>query len=385
MSKKQPADPTPDLSAQPRAGEIRPFPTGEALFLAPLPIPLGIRATDPNQFLVHMDDTCVDLDASRHTAQAHQIMIGMPFFIGVIFIALGIPLFTATVGLAYGEPFWEITLEVAMGAVPYGLFGGTLSFLILLHAFFHRMKKTRRYTPVRFHRQRREVATYDPDTGQTLCAPFEQVTAWVATSTGATPYGAMTQYNLGLTFEDSDTGRSHTAMFPASTTGEAMGLWEAIRRYMEYGPGNLERPTKTLSGQPIDPREYLPYDGEHTFEIARHKLHEDLRDGFTSRTFVFFWYLYHLITFWKLPFRLAEWEYHQGRAPIPPDMQAWSQPIPEPEWATPSPALEAATRRAAQALEETPGITMPEMLTTALGDWQPQRRDPNGQGGNPKP
>jgi len=174
-------------------------------------------------------------------------------------------------------------------------------------------------------------------------------------------------------------------MFPASTTGEAMGLWEAIRRYMEYGPGNLERPTKTLSGQPIDPREYLPYDGVHTFEIARHKLHEDLRDGFTSRIFVFFWYLYHLITFWKLPFRLAEWEYHQGRAPIPPDMQAWSQPIPEPEWASPSPALEAATRRAAQAVEQTPGITMPEMLTTALGDWQPPTPNPNGEGSHPKP
>ncbi|ABI56001.1 hypothetical protein ACN2MM_03830 [Alkalilimnicola ehrlichii MLHE-1] len=380
MSKPAPTNEAPDLSGHPRAGDVRRFATGEALVLAPLPLPLPVRPMDPKQFLVHIDQTYLDLDSSRHTAQAHQVMIGVPFFIGVIFIGLGFPLLIGTTAFGTDHTFWASALHAAIVSIPYGLFGGTLLFLIALHGFFHRMKQARRHPPVRFHRQRREVACFDPDTGQTLVAPFERVTAWMATSSGATPYGAMTHYNFGLTVEDAETGQSYTALFPASLPEEALGLWEAIRRYMDHGPGTLERPTKTFSGLPIDPREHLPYDGVHTLEIARKKLHEDLRDGFTSRVFVFFWYLYHLITFWKLPFRLATWEYHRSRAPIPPEIQAWSEPIPEHDWATPSPELEAAARRMVQAGEQAPDIKLPELLAAGIADWHPDHDGGNGNG-----
>gem|GEM_PF-5194171 len=41
MSKPDPTHEAPDLSGHPRAGDVRRFATGEALVLAPLPVPLN--------------------------------------------------------------------------------------------------------------------------------------------------------------------------------------------------------------------------------------------------------------------------------------------------------------------------------------------------------
>ncbi|WP_147305528.1 hypothetical protein [Alkalilimnicola ehrlichii] len=104
-------------------------------------------------------------------------------------------------------------------------------------------------------------------------------------------------------------------------------------------PGGLGHLHRTPTGGEPDPRELLPYDGVHTFELRRERLHREYRDGERGPVFVFFWYVWHLVTLWKIPFKISEWEYRQGRAQIPAAMAAWSEPVPPAQWAEPSALL----------------------------------------------
>ncbi|WP_147305529.1 DUF6708 domain-containing protein [Alkalilimnicola ehrlichii] len=228
-------------------------------------------------------------------------------------------------------------------ALPAGLLIGIPGWLGLTALSYISLRQDvrarRRQCPVRFHRQRREVCFIDSHSGKAVIVPWESVTAWVATSSGATEYGAMTHHNLGIAVEDPETGDLYTLAIGGPTAAIAAGLWEAIRQYMEHGPTALAGLRRSETAATPDPRELLPYDGVHTFELRRERLHREYRDGERGPVFVFFWYVWHLVTLWKVPFMISEWEYRQGRAPLPQAMRAWSQPLPREQWAEPSALL----------------------------------------------
>ncbi|SFN08600.1 hypothetical protein SAMN04487858_1121, partial [Pseudomonas sp. ok602] len=68
-----------------------------------------------------------------------------------------------------------------------------------------------------------------------------------------------------------------------------------------------------------------------------------IRDGQRDWLSGFFWYLYHVMTFWTLPNRLVEWEIRQikamGHKALPEVMRQWSEPLPKDQWAKPSAEL----------------------------------------------
>lgn len=81
----------------------------------------------------------------------------------------------------------------------------------------------------------------------------------------------------------------------------------------------------------------------------RRNLHRRRKAGKVGWIYVFFWYLYHVMTFWTIPNRLVVWENAKLRRfsqkALPESMEKWSQPIPESEWAQPSEKLKRQSRR----------------------------------------
>jgi hypothetical protein len=59
-----------------------------------------------------------------------------------------------------------------------------------------------------------------------------------------------------------------------------------------------------------------------------------------------------VLTFWKMPYLIAEWAHRKGRPTLPESVQAWSQPLPPEQWAQPSPALQKANRLVKTAMDK---------------------------------
>ncbi|SEN62025.1 hypothetical protein SAMN04487857_12628, partial [Pseudomonas sp. ok272] len=143
---------------------------------------------------------------------------------------------------------------------------------------------------------------------------------------------------MGLGFYHED--RLTSVEFPCAGLPLAISHWEAIRGFMEYEVNDLKSIQDPLDLQgPDDP----PHEGVHTFYNARARMHQEIRDGQRGWLSGFFWYLYHVMTFWTVPNHLVEWEIRRlkamGRKALPEVMRQWSEPLPKEQWAKPSPEL----------------------------------------------
>ncbi|WP_324833472.1 hypothetical protein [Pseudomonas saxonica] len=203
--------------------------------------------------------------------------------------------------------------------------------------------------PTRFNRQRREVCFMPDGATEPLFVPWESLSAWVVQAQGATQYGVIRQYGMGMGFEHE--GELVRVEFQCGSVQLAISNWEAVRGYMEYELHDLSTLQDPLGLQePGDP----PHEGLHTFRNARAGLHRRLRDKEVGRIYAFFWYVYHVMTLWTLPNHLVEWEIKRiakvGRRALPPAMQAWSEPLPPAmqAWSEPlPPAMQACVRAVA--------------------------------------
>ncbi len=342
MSAKQRQTPRPDMAQPHRAGDMKPFPGGKVSYLSPAPLPTGAAPLDFNQAIDEVNDAYLDFGGSLPTPFTWQFTLGIPFigFLMMIF------LFPAIGGVA----LWFVSKDIKLFFVGFnGIFNGAFAqasvictgalILALLIKFkFH--FKFREDVPTRFHRQRREVA-FAPGGGKPpIIVPWESVAAWVTQAQGATQYGVQRQYGLGLGFIDPETGQQHFLELPQPGMPLAIGLWESVRAYMEYEVHTREEIQDPhglhCSGDP-------PYEGVHTFHHARRRLHRRYREGEIGLFKVTLWYVWHILDLWTIPFHLAEWEIRAiqkaERKTLPESLDAWSQPLPESEWAQPSEEL----------------------------------------------
>ena len=101
-----------------------------------------------------------------------------------------------------------------------------------------------------------------------------------------------------------------------------------------------------------------PEEGIEFFHNARRNLHRRRKAGKVGWIYVFFWYLYHVMTFWTIPNRLVVWENAKMRRlsqkTLPESMEKWSQPLPEIEWAQPSDELKKLSAQVTQRLKDNP-------------------------------
>ncbi|MEB0150464.1 MULTISPECIES: DUF6708 domain-containing protein [unclassified Pseudomonas] len=222
--------------------------------------------------------------------------------------------------------------------------------------------------PLRFNRQRREVCFVDSDTHEVLIVPWERVVAWVSQSEMVSQYGATQFYTFGMGLEDEKNDTVQFVLVGKPSQAHAIGTWEAIRMYMEQGIPKDQTGDwlKMLLGRELTEDELRPYEGLHTWDVER-RIKEDMGDlhcplsdeylarvGLEPRTRwpVRWWYVRRVLTFWKMPYMIAEWGHKAGSPVLPDHVQRWSQPIPTDQWAKPSPVLQKATRTVEDAMRK---------------------------------
>ncbi|MDR9752760.1 hypothetical protein RG836_14995 [Pseudomonas sp. SZMC_28357] len=330
--------PAPDLEQPRTAGDVEPFPSGKITYLAPLPLPTPLPPHAPH--IGEMNAVFMDFGVGPPQIFMWQMTLGGPFNVAFT-IAFLFPIFTGFLGVVFGYS-WQDIMDSMVGvfAEAHGnaLITGLCVQLILLAVWHHNHKKRIHIIPTRFNRQRREVCFMPEGANEPLFVPWESLSAWVVEAQGATQYGIHRQYGMGIGFQHGETLTS--VEFPCFGLSLAISHWEAIRGYMEYEIHDLKsiQDPQDLQG-PDDP----PHEGVHTFHNARARMHQQIRDGSRSRISGFFWYLYHVMTFWTLPNHITEWEVRRihtmGQRALPEVMQQWSEPLLKDQWAKPSAEL----------------------------------------------
>ena len=185
----------------------------------------------------------------------------------------------------------------------------------------------RKSLPLRFNRQKREVAFYTKKSLDPIIVPWEDVICWGSSDklfTGSA-VGSLAMFGLAFMKEDSD--QYWTIKMPVPLMMSAQRRWETIRCFMDESP------------------EYWPKVGT---EETRETYYQEKTEFFNSVEFKFskskkiktFWFhFYRIITWGKFPFWFAEIENKISTPKHAKVVEEWSKPIPESEWAKPSQEL----------------------------------------------
>ncbi|WP_341466211.1 hypothetical protein [Pseudomonas viridiflava] len=269
-----------------------------------------------------------------------QVTLGGPFT-AAIFMLLGGPIIIALLGVSFGYGGSDIN-DAMQGVFTAALEPTICIFLfslsIGLFVWIHNHNKYTKVIPTRFNRQRREVCFMPTGAESPTFVPWESLSAWVVQAQGATQYGVHRQYAMGMGYQQA--GQQVSVEFMCAGLPLAIAHWEAVRAFMEYEVHDLKSIQDPMDLQgPDDPR----HEGVHTFRNARARLHRMIREKEKGWVYGFFWYLFHVMTFWTLPNRLVEWEVRRiakvGRRALPEAMRSWSEPLPQAQWAKPTEEL----------------------------------------------
>lgn len=350
-----PADPDFDLKNQrPSAGEVRRFATGEALFLAPLPLPTGHAPMDLGGSFLEVNDTYLDVGQSNfNKAFQAQLMIWGVMFILIVSLIVG-PLIVGlgAFGDLYGRSFISLAAEMLPSGALIALMGGGFFGALGATAVIRTTLQKARTRPMRFNRQRREVCYFPSGSDEPIIQPWEELVAWVSISTGTTGEGIMSTYSLGMALDNPKTDKTHFLNQGVLTPAHGLSKWEAIRVYMAKGPAFC--PGKA------------PYEGRHTFDEERKSMREAYREGDCSAIGVAWWYLRNIVTWWRFPYWVAEWDHRYSMKAMPVSIEQWSQPLPPAQWAKPSSALLAQTAEIEKALAK--GQSFMDYFNSALSE-----------------
>ncbi|MBM3110719.1 hypothetical protein [Pseudomonas arcuscaelestis] len=281
-------------------------------YLAPLPIPTGIKPSDVLNTIWRKNDVFLDI-GNYSIGSAVMIIWPTAIQFAVIYyitsnllilggglIIVGIPIFYVILGL-----FREVPL------------------------------------PVRFNRQRREVCIPQAD-GEYWIVPWESVTAAATQHSSVSQAGRATMGMLFIGFENPDPhanedNKHYSLGFNCGGGTTAMALWECIRSYMEIGPDAV--PDSRVG--------VTPYEETQIGSIIT-----DLCKG---NLLGVFWGLFCItILGTYLAEKLQNLKLSHPPSLTYPAIIEWSNPLPPEQWAKRSPELEAAiAQREAELLAQT--------------------------------
>jgi hypothetical protein len=369
-SKPPATEPALDIRSQrPSAGQLRVKGLNETLFLAPLPVYTGQAQIGRRNFS-EMNETYLELGGNNRgmVEQGKILAAGIwmalcTAFVVPVLICLWLVFFSPS---EFDRNFFDI-----IGNALQAFATVSLLFILPIGAFVYGMLSgvwaSAKSYPVRFNRQRREVCYIDDTTHRVLIVPWESVVAWVASSQGITSYGAMRDHTFGMGLEDEEHDTVQFVLSSQPSDAHALGMWTSIRNYMEDGQlVDTPNPMLVILGLTPTEDELKPYEGLHTFEIERldARFMGDLDDGMDeayrkryghpppTKWPLRFWYMRRVLTFWKMPYLIAEWAHRKGRPTLPERVQVWSQPLPPEQWAKPSPALQKANTLVKTAMDK---------------------------------
>lgn len=361
-----------------QAGEVEAFPTGRLTYLAPKPLPTGALPVDYGRAVGAVTARYLDFGVGNSFAFAWQMILGGAFFGFLLFAVIG-PLLAFGGGFHFGNG-WSDAVWAFWGVFNHGIWiglgGGLFVLLLGLQTRWQMHSRVEKIVPTRFNRQRREVCFVPEGHSEPIYVPWEELEAWVVEAQGISEYGVRRQYGFGIGFRHPDTGEQFNLEFETHGLPLSISNWEALRAYMEYEVHTLEeiQPHGELmaSDEPQAPGAG-PEEGVEFFHNARRNLHVRRKAGKVGWIYVFFWYLYHLMTFWTIPNRLVVWENSKMRRlsqkALPESMEEWSQPLPENEWAQPSDDLKELSAQVQQRLKANPA----QSVTAIFADINAQQ------------
>ncbi|MBA1232898.1 hypothetical protein G7013_24925, partial [Pseudomonas viridiflava] len=162
-----------------RAGDIERFPSGQTIYLAPLPLPTDALPHSPH--VSDLNDTYLDFGGGKPQVFLWQVTLGGPFTTALL-ILLGSPIIIGFFGAIFGYE-WTNIREVMQGIFMESIGPAIFMFLfglgIGLVVWIHNHNKYTKVIPTRFNRQRREVCFMPTGAESPTFVPWESLSAWV--------------------------------------------------------------------------------------------------------------------------------------------------------------------------------------------------------------
>jgi hypothetical protein len=317
----------------PHTGDFERESGSEVFYLSPKPVPTGMPAFSGQQLHQDANEVFLDVGAGQASVEfAARAYIGSIMTLAIFFFLFNI--FAASVIAQYGGDFWGNLLSKALNPYMWGF----TAFIASLAAFnmFRIIRNVGARSPIRFNRQRREVALVFRGEAP-VYVPWEEVIACVSASRVITQYAVMPSFALMLGLRNADTGDVYWVTIPGGNLGLVVSEWEAIRVYMEQGPDAL--PTPLLADEEFQEGTVAYF---HMCRQVYRKEHWWIR-------YAFGFLLIQFCSGWTLPCHIAQWVKRRPKAVFPQEVLDWSKPLPPEQHAKPSQALldeSAAVRKA---------------------------------------
>lgn len=332
----------------PHAGDFERVAGTEIVYLSPLPIPTGMPAYSSRNLHRESNEVYLDFAIGQGNFE-FMARCGIASVMGVVTCFM----LTALLGSwarRHVEPFWSTFSDFMAN----GFIWGFIACLSLLYAgmFWRVMREVTIHPPIRFNRQRREVAFVPTRGAAPIFVPWESVIACVSAGRTVTEYAVLPAFNLMFCLRQADTGNVLWINVPSGHLGAAIAEWEAIRVYMEEGPASL----------PPAPDEEFEEGTVAFFHMAR----QGYRDNFPWWQHWFGFLFVQAFGGWTLPCHISHWVNNRPKAGISPEVKAWSTPLPAVQHARPSAELLAQSEEVRSTLRR--GQTLLDYFNVKFGD-----------------
>lgn len=326
----------PKYNRLPHAGDFEIESGTEAFYLAPKPLPTGMAAFSGQRMHREFNDVFLDFAHSVSGLEfAVRASVGSHAFLMIFFFVVsGI----AAWGRRHKEDFfegWWVFFTTWPIWVVIGCF--VLISFCFLYKSIHQITSV---PPVRFNRQRREVAYVRQKGEPPLIVPWEEVIACVTAGTTVNPYAVMHSYSLMIGLRDSTSGEVVWLTLNVGHLSLAVCEWEALRVYMEEGA--LALPEPLLVDEEFQ---------EGTVAYF-HMCRGVYREMHSWPVYAFGFLTIQFCSGWTLPCRFSEWIYTLPKAAFPDSIREWSKPLPAEQHAKPSAELVQQSAELRQALSK---------------------------------
>ncbi|KPY82096.1 Uncharacterized protein ALO44_03314 [Pseudomonas syringae pv. tagetis] len=193
--------------------------------------------------------------------------------------------------------------------------------------------------PVRFNRQRREVAYITKYWRRPRFASWEDIVACVSTGEAATVYGTIKFAYLTIGLEGKSGGHASWITVPTHTRELALSEWEIIRAYMEKGVDALPLPMRPGNVE------------EGTVEHFHMRRRYYRSEGDYLR-YLFNFLPVQFLSGWTLPCYIAAGVTRLPFIRLPKSIFDWSAPLPREQWQAPSAELIAQSEEVRKSLRK---------------------------------
>lgn len=305
----------------PQAGDFERESGTEVFYLSPKPLPTGMPAFSSRQLHREANEAFLDFAVGRGTFEfASRGSIGSVMSMVIFFFLVGFGLGIADY-VQRGAPIFEIIVTLLL---PNWYVWGFIGFLVMLYGsiFFYFVRQISIRPPIRFNRQRREVAFVFKKGEAPRFTPWEEVIACVSVGQTVTQYAVTPSFALMIGLRDTNSSDVLWVTVPTATLSLAVSEWEAIRAYMEEGTSALPEP---------QPEEYEEGTVAY-FNLCR----EAYRQEYSYLRYVFGFLVIQFFSGWHLPCYISAWVNRRPKASFPREVLDWSKPLPAEQWAVPS-------------------------------------------------